>query len=213
MDEHTAKIEGLQMVMNQNTLSNPPLSWSTLEIFGGRRCRKLELQPYSRVQLQHHQPHDPGVKMAGITESTGPECSTTSNAALGGYKMQQRSNVMDVAAFKDNQLASPDGTPPSNGLAEEAFRSATPSYYRRGTQQGWLGTEYRPDVGPAKPLGLPPEVNGTGSGTTTEGSDIIGLMEAVWCAPGLSDLMCILHQKLFNGVHLERVVSSTLGRR
>ncbi|CAL8467141.1 g6677 [Coccomyxa elongata] len=108
---------------------------------------------------------------------------TTSNAAPGGYKMQQRSNVMDVAAFKDNQLASPDGTPPSNGLAEEAFRSATPSYYRRGTQQGWLGTDYRPDVGPAKPLGLRPEVNGTGSGITTEGSDIIGLMEAVWFGP------------------------------
>lgn len=116
----------------------------------------------------------------------GAGMRTTSNAAPGGYKMQQRSNVMDVAAFKDNQLASPDGTPPSNGLAEEAFRSATPNYYRRGTQQGWLGTDYRPDVGPAKPLGLRPEVNGTGSGITTEGSDIIGLMEAVWCVPGLS---------------------------
>lgn len=95
----------------------------------------------------------------------------------------QRSDVMDVSGYKGN-LSSPDGTPPSNGLAEEAFRSATPSYYRRGTQQGWLGTVSLPDTAPAKATGLRIEDYGSGNGNATERDDIVGLMEAIWCVPG-----------------------------
>ena len=83
---------------------------------------------------------------------------------------------MDVSGGQDT-LTSPDGTPPSNGLAEEIFRSATPSYYKRG----WLGTDYMPDARPTKTPGVPVEGHGNGNGDTTEGSDIVGLMEAIWC--------------------------------
>ncbi|EIE26801.1 hypothetical protein COCSUDRAFT_59309 [Coccomyxa subellipsoidea C-169] len=94
----------------------------------------------------------------------------------------ERTNVMDVSGFKET-LSSPDGTPPSNGLAEEAFRSATPGYYRRGVQQGWLGTDYVPEARPAKTIGAFAEAGGNGNSETTEGSDIVGLMEAVWFGP------------------------------
>lgn len=94
----------------------------------------------------------------------------------------ERTNVMDVSGFKET-LSSPDGTPPSNGLAEEAFRSATPGYYRRGVQQGWLGTDYVPEARPAKTIGAFAEAGGNGNSETTEGSDIVGLMEAVWYVP------------------------------
>lgn len=86
-------------------------------------------------------------------------------------------NILDVGG--EENLASPDGTPPSNGLAEEAFRSATPTYYRRG--QGWLGTDYVPDARPTKTPGVLVEGHGNGNGDATEGSDIVGLMEAIWC--------------------------------
>ena len=96
----------------------------------------------------------------------------------------QRSELVRVGPPYMQPTTSPDGTPPSSGLAEELYRGsyAAPAYESARTP--WLGAELLSDNGISTP-DVRPDVLPNGfeaSASKRSGlTDIVGLMESTWC--------------------------------
>lgn len=125
---------------------------------------------------------------------------------MDGLAMQ-RSDALDVASFKGSP-ESPDGTPPSNSLAEEAYRSAyaTPTY-RPEPRRKWLGTHWLPDARKQSQRRKCAELSPEDSAGRDDFTDIVGLMESGWCVSRPCNSQCHISLEDFLSVTYEVVLA------
>lgn len=95
----------------------------------------------------------------------------------------QRSGVVAVNGPIKEVGPADDGTPPSNGLAEELYHTYAARSYSGSARRSWLGTEMLQDAGISMPeVRLDQAAKGLAASPVESGStDIVSLMEATWC--------------------------------
>ena len=98
----------------------------------------------------------------------------------------QRSDAVQVSGYPEDAPVSPDGTPPSSGLAEEAYQRYAPLGHSGNARGPWLGAQSLQEAG-GMPIEAMPAKQGIGNGRNggERVPDILSLMEATWCGPAL----------------------------
>lgn len=94
----------------------------------------------------------------------------------------QRSGVVAVNGPFKEAGPTDEGTPPSNGLAEELYHSYAARSYSGSARRPWLGTEMLQDAGISMPEArLDQAAKGLEASPVESGpTDIVSLMEATW---------------------------------
>ena len=96
----------------------------------------------------------------------------------------QRSDAVQVSGYPEDASTSPDGTPPSSGLAEEAYQRYATLRPSGSAHRPWLGAETLEQAGSSPIEPLPDKlVTGYAAGGRESVPDILSLMEATWCGP------------------------------
>ena len=99
----------------------------------------------------------------------------------------QRSDALQVTGYPEDAPVSPDGTPPSSGLAEEAYQRYAPLPYSGSARRPWLGAERLQEATSSPPEAIPDKlVNGYAGSGRERVTDILSLMEATWCGLALA---------------------------
>ncbi len=98
----------------------------------------------------------------------------------------QRSDAVQVSGYPEDAPVSPDGTPPSSGLAEEAYQRYAPLTYSGSARRPWLGADTLQEATSSPPEAIPDKlVNGYVASGRDQVTDILSLMEATWCGLAL----------------------------